>query len=124
MPQEKIPPSIWILPLSFVLPITQLVIFFARFKKLPPGGLAEAFVFFPGGLLGAWGVITLMQRSVSMKAKNKVVEGFLYAVPFALLGGLMAGMILTPLVSATLAQAIPLILGAYLGYRVGLNSRN
>lgn len=117
--EKPIPSYAWVLPLSFVWPVTQLAIFYARFNRMPVSQIWESVVFLPGGLIGGYACIEMMRRSERILAKNKIVMGFLIASPFALFVSFGIGLLLPPWFGVTIAIGGILSLGSWLGYRAG-----
>ena len=115
---------LWLIPLSLVWPLAQLIIFYLRFQSLPPNGIAEAFVFLPFGLLAAFIFIFAWDKAVTKKQKWLSVLGYLLTSPIALIAAIGGGL-LHPYLGPAIYGAVPLIIGTSLGFFIGrLLNRN
>jgi hypothetical protein len=107
----------WILLLTLLFPIINLLIYFLRFGAPGSNLFLESLVFAPIGLLGALVLFYFYDRADTRIQKNAIIVGFLLAFPFALLGGLMGGLLGVP--ATILFGALPLIIGVLFGNWAG-----
>ena len=107
----------WILLLTLLFPIINLLIYFLRFGAPGSNLFLESLVFAPIGLLGALVLFYFHDRAESRIHKNSIIVGFLLACPFALLGGLMGGLLGVP--AAIQFGVLPLVIGVLLGNWAG-----
>ena len=112
----------WIVALLTVgWPLAQLGIFAARFGKLTTDILVESLVFAPLGFVSSLVLVGLLGASKHRRQRQAVILGYAVASPFALLASLLGGLILVPIVGATVAGLIPLSAGMLAGYLLGAN---
>jgi hypothetical protein len=104
---------LWMLFLTLLFPITNLVIYTVRFQA-PDGRLyLESLVFAPIGLIGGLIFFYFYDKAHRRVQKNSIIAGFLLAMPLAALGGLMGGLL--GLVGTIVFGALPLAAGIVLG---------
>ena len=119
--QAKSPTSfLWIVPLSLVWPAIQSVVFLMRFGRLPPLGIKGAGMFLPMGMLSG-GVLIVLCR-IAAGDCGRVIRGYLYATPVALIGSVVGGLLVPPAFATILFGALPLIIGSILGFKAGTDS--
>jgi len=107
----------WIIFLTLLFPILELLIFFVRFGA-PEGDLyQQSLTFLPIGLLGSLVLFYFYDKAETRIHKNMIIAGFVLAVPFALLGALGGGLLGTWAV--ILYGLIPLVVGVLLGNWLG-----
>lgn len=104
-----------IIPLAFAWPLLHFAIFVLRFGRTPTDSVL---VFLPMGVVSAFALAFMLNRSKSGRRKKWTVFGYLLAVPFAFLGSLMSGLVLPPIIGTIIYGASPLVLGTWLGYRL------
>ncbi len=100
-------------------PALQLLVFWLRFQRMPPEGMSAAFVFIPMGLVAGAVAAILMSRASTDRQRRATVWGYLAATPFAFLGALLGGLVLSGVWGPLVAGGIPLIIGAGIGFVVG-----
>jgi hypothetical protein len=100
-------------------PAAQLALFGLRFQRMPPGGVSDALVFAPMGLVAGIVGAALMRAATSARQRRAVVWGYGAACPFALVGSLLGGLVLPGLWGPLIAGAIPLSIGCLVGFAVG-----
>jgi hypothetical protein len=105
--------------LTLLWPVLHTLIFLVRFGNLPPDGLTEAVVFLPMGLVAGVALVLLVRRATSRRGQIGAIAGYLIAAPFALVGSLLGGLMLPPVVGTLIFGALPLIAGAVVGYAIG-----
>jgi hypothetical protein len=100
-------------------PTLELLVFWARFGQLPPGGAADALVFAPMGLASGLILAALLAGSSSARQRRFALSGYLLACPLAFLASLVSGLLL-PNVWGPLLFGVP-VLAAFsaVGYRLG-----
>jgi hypothetical protein len=108
---------IWFILLSLIWPLVQLLIFTLRFQRLPDN-IWESFYFLPMGIISAAFLLFMMSKAAERTTRVSTAVGYLVACPFALVGGLGGGLVLPPLLGATLFGSVPLLLGTAAGYGV------
>ena len=121
-PPQPVRPLAWVLAvvgLTLLWPGVQLLVFWLRFGRLPPGGAADALVFLPLGLVTAAGLVLLLRRARSRKQAVWTLVGYAVAAPLALVGSLAGGLLLPGAVGALIGGALPLAVGAVLGFLAG-----
>ncbi len=109
----------WSIPIAFIYPAIQIVIFMVRFGHLPVELALQSLIFMPTGLISGLVLIALLRRCKSFIRKICTCLGYLLITPLAILGSLLGGLVLPPLLGATLYGTVPLIIGSALGYWVG-----
>lgn len=105
----------WIGLFVVAWPAVHLLIFLLRFGRVPP--LFELLYFVPTGVLGAWLVSVLVGRSRSAGQTACVALGTLIAIPLAMAGNLLGGLL--GVVGVTAYGLAPLSAGAALGWLIG-----
>ena len=97
-------------------PALELAVFWVRFRHLPPNGPADALVFAPMGLVAGLVAALLMSRASSSCQRQFVLWGYAAASPFALLGGLLGGLVLAGIWGPLVFGAGPLAIGCVVGF--------
>lgn len=110
---------LWIIPLALLWPALHMLVFVARFGRLPDGGLGEAAVFLPMGVIAGAILLWFVGRARSRGRKLAAIAGYLAASPVAFIGSLLGGLIFEPFVGTLLYGVIPLALGSAAGYALG-----
>jgi len=111
---------LWSLPIALAWPVMQNILFFMRFGHLPLNVFASSFVFLPMGFLSAIILIFLVERSGSRSHKASAALGYVLASPFALLASLFSGLLVMPLLGTLIYGTVPLMIGTFIGYVIGL----
>ncbi|TAK11107.1 MAG: hypothetical protein EPO32_13350 [Anaerolineae bacterium] len=110
--------SYWLaLPLGLLGPAFYLVTFYLRFNRLEGQQFNESLKTFLPALLGGLFLVWLLNRAAIVKARRATWLGFLVALPFGLLGAAMGGLL--GIIGIILFGAVPLVIGAGLGFLVG-----
>ena len=110
---------LWSLPIALAWPVVKTLIFFYRFEELPFQILKSSLIFLPVGLISAVALIYMLERAGSINRKVSTVFGYLLASPFALIASMFSGFLLPSLISPLFYGALPLVLGAAVGYIIG-----
>src|SRR5512147_929466 len=111
-------PYWWSVPIGFVYPVLQVLIFLFRFRKLNTlGSPLDYLVFFAAGLAGALLLIFFLRRSRARVGRWVILCAYLLAVPLAL-AGMIVGGLLGP-VGIILFSFVPWALFMWLGYLAG-----
>ncbi|MDY0087495.1 MAG: hypothetical protein RBS78_02950 [Coriobacteriia bacterium] len=100
-------------------PLVELAVFWLRFRHLPPNGAAEALVFVPMGLLAGIVAASLMIRASTDRQRRSVMWGYLIASPFALVGAILGGLVLSGIWGPLVAGGMPLSIGCLGGFVIG-----
>jgi hypothetical protein len=100
-------------------PGVEIVVFWLRFRHLPPGGLPESWVFVPMGFVAGLVAVILASRASSQLQRRLVFRGYLAASPFAFVGALLGGLVLPGLWGPLVFGAVPLALGCVIGFVAG-----
>ena len=107
----------WILFLALLFPIINLIVYTVRFH-IPDSRLyLESLVFAPIGLIGGLIFFYFYDKSHSPVQKKAIIAGFLLAMPLAVLGGLIGGLL--GIAGAIIIGALPLAMGVLLGNYFG-----
>ena len=107
----------WILLLTLLFPVINLLIYFVRFGAPQSSLFLESLLFAPIGFLGSLVLFYFYDRADTRIHKNTNIVGFLLAFPFALLGGVMGGLL--GIAGAILFGVVPLVIGVLLGNWAG-----
>ncbi len=105
--------------LAVAWPALQLAIFWVRFGGMPPEGAQASLVFLPMGMVSAAAALWFWSASADSRQRRAVLYGYLVASPFALVGSLLGGLALPGALGALVLGAGPLVLGSWVGYRIG-----
>ena len=100
--------GLWLILLTLLWPGLHLLVFVVRFGRLSPGGVTDALVFLPMGLLAAAVLIILWAAAATRSRKIGLVLGYLLASPVAFIGALFSGLMLPPVIGTLLYGAGPL----------------
>ena len=100
-------------------PFVHLAVAYARSGRLPPGGIPDAFVFFPMGAISACVLTFFLWRAKSHKRRTSTALGYLFASPCAFVGSLMSGLMVTQPTGTLIYGAVPLVIGTVIGYAIG-----
>lgn len=109
---------VWLIFLSLIWPLVQVLIFGLRFQRLPDN-IWETFYFLPMGIISAAFLLFMLGKTAVRTTRVSTIVGYLVACPIALIGGLGGGLVLPPLLGVTLFGAVPLLLGTAVGYGMG-----
>ena len=109
---------VWLIFLSLIWPLVQVLIFGLRFQRLPDN-IWESLYFLPMGLISAAFLLFMLGKTAVRTTRVSTVVGYLVACPIALVGGLGGGLVLQPLLGGTLFGAVPLMVGTAVGYGMG-----
>ncbi len=110
---------LWVIPLALLWPVLQLLIASARFGPRDAAFIAESAIFLPMGAVSGAFLVYLWQRAASRRSRVGAVVGYVIATPVALIGSVLGGLMLPPLLGTLLFGAAPLLLGAAVGYALG-----
>lgn len=114
----KRPSLVWLINLTVLWPLVQVLIFRLRFGRLPPL-FPDSLVFAPMGFLSGFFLLALLGRTQNRTTRISAVVGYLVACPIAIVGALGGGLMLPPLLGVTIFGAVPLIAGTAVGYWLG-----
>ena len=109
---------VWLIFLSLIWPLVQVLIFGLRFQRLPDN-IWDSLYFLPMGLISAAFLLFMLGKTAVRATRVSTVVGYLVACPIALVGGLGGGLVLHPLLGVTLFGAVPLMVGTAVGYSMG-----
>ena len=109
---------VWLIFLSLIWPLMQILIFSLRFQRLPDN-IWESLYFLPMSIISAAFLLFLLDKTAERTTRVSTAVGYLVACPIALVGGLGGGLVLSPLLGVTLFGAVPLLLGTAVGYGMG-----
>jgi hypothetical protein len=120
-PSAKAPNTIYwlIIPLTLVWPAIHLLVFGLRFGRLPVEMVRLSAVFLPLGLISSLIFLYFLGRARAGAERRAVIAGYIIAFPFALLGSLAGGLVLTPIAGVTLFGLVPMLVGILGGYALG-----
>jgi hypothetical protein len=111
---------LWLILLTLLWPLIHVGVFFARFSALPTTqGSWLGAEFLPMGFVGGYALLALLERAKSSAQKWATGIGYLVASPLAFLLSLGGGLIIHPVVGATILGGGVLALGTWLGSWVG-----
>jgi hypothetical protein len=112
--------TLWLILLTLLWPLIHLGVFFARFGRMPTTeGSWLGAEFLPMGLVGGYALLALVERAKSSTQKWAAGTGYLLASPVAFVLSLSGGLIIHPVVGATILGGGALALGVWLGSWVG-----
>ena len=110
---------LWLIPLSLVWPLLHLMVFAYRFSRIDQAILAESWVFLLMGLVSGVVLLFLMEKAKNRTQKMSTLVGYLLLTPIAFVGSLLSGLMFPPAIGVILYGALPLSIGAALGYAAG-----
>ena len=115
---EKTIPYWWSLPIGFVYPILQVMIYLFRFGKLNTlASPLDYLIYFIAGVTGALLLIFFLRRSRKRMGRWVILGTYLLAAPLAL-AGMVGGGLLGP-IGVILFSLVPWALFIWLGYLAG-----
>ena len=114
----------WIISLTLIWPIAQLIIFYVRFGHLPNEILTQSLYFAPLGFFSALLLRYFQLRSNSTRQYWSTTIGYFLFAPVALFASLLSGLILPPLIGPLIYGIIPLAIGVVGGFFIGRALRN
>ena len=109
---------LWLIPLTLLWPLLQVVVFFIRFGDWP-GMVSYALVFLPMSLITGTIFLVLWTRVSRPAMKIGLFLGYLFSSPIALIGSLLSGLVYHPIIGTILWGAGPLVMGMLIGLLVG-----
>lgn len=110
---------LWSIPIALAWPLSQNMIYTARFGQLSIDALGSSMIFVPMGLISALMLVYLLDRAQTINQRVCTIFGYLLASPFAYFGSLLSGLILAPMMGTLVYGAAALVIGAVIGYVVG-----
>ena len=105
--------------LALAWPAAQLAVFWLRFGDMPPGGPGESLVFLPMSVVGAVAAVCLWSMADSRRQRHYVAASYLLAIPIALYGALVGGLVLPWFLGPLVFGGLPLVAGSYAGFVMG-----
>ncbi len=117
MPQPAKTPYWLALALGLLGPLFYLITFGARFGRLETQQITESLYTYLPVALGSLALVWLLNKAASQKARRLVWLGYLLALPVGMFGSTVGGML--GFLGVVLFGAIPLLVGAGLGYALG-----
>ncbi len=117
MPQPAKTPYWLALTLGLLGPLFYIITFAARFGRLETLQITESLTTYLPVALGSVALVWLLNKAASQKARRFVWLGYLLALPVGLYGSAIGGML--GFLGVILFGAIPLLVGAGLGYGLG-----
>ena len=109
----------WLLAITLVWPGIQILIFFTRFSRLPLDMLIQSLYFAPLGFLSGLLLLYFVYRAKSTGQRASTIIGYLIASPMAVIGSLLSGLLLPPLIGTVIYGMVPLVVGVLIGYTIG-----
>lgn len=109
---------LWSISVALIWPVVQIMIYTVRFGSPSLEVLSSSVIFLPMGFVSAIILICLLDRSGTRSQKASTIFGYLLASPFALIGGLLSGLMFPPLVGTLIFGTIPLTIGTVIGYLI------
>lgn len=108
--------SLWLIALTVLWPGLHTLVFLVRFGRLPTGGFGDVLVFLPMGLAAAVVLIALWASAGTHRRRMGLVLGYVLASPVALVGSVLSGLLLPPVLGTLLYGTGPLVVGMFVGY--------
>lgn len=105
--------------LAVLWPALQVALFAVRFGRVDGARVAESAVFLPMGIVGAVALAWCWTRARGTLGRAGAAAGYVLASPVALIGSLLGGLVLPPLVGTLLLGGLPLAAGAAVGGALG-----
>ena len=110
---------LWLIPLSLVWPVLHLLVFAYRFGRVDQAILIESWLFLLMGLVSGIVLLFLLEKATSRTQKISILVGYLLLTPIGFVGSLLSGLMFPPAIGVILYGALPLSIGAALGYAAG-----
>jgi uncharacterized membrane protein len=107
---------LWIVPISLILPVYQLFVFFVLNGYIGPM-IIGSLVFVPAGMLEGAALLSWLARAKSDRQRRNTLTGFVIGFMFAFIGSLVVPLILPNWLGATIGGAAPWLLCTWIGYR-------
>lgn len=111
---------VWLILLTVLWPILQLLVALIGFGRIDSALIGDSAVFLPMGLVGAIALVYAWRRAPDRRRRIGATVGYIAASPAALLGAILGGLALPPVVGTLAFGGLPLVAGVALGY--GLTS--
>ncbi len=108
----------WLVLITVIWPVAHVLVFLVRFQRVSADVIVQSLVFLPLGFLSALVLLRLLPKAVDRRQKTAVVAGYIVASPVAFIGSLLGGLMVTPLLGATIFGLIPLAVGMAIGFYV------
>jgi hypothetical protein len=120
-PQHRSSATIYwlILPLTLLWPAAHLVAFALRFGNLPIEMVRESLAFVPVGFISAVMLVFCAGMASRGKWRAITIAGYAVAFPFGLVFSLLGGLVVVPILGATLFGLVPMLLGILGGFFLG-----
>jgi hypothetical protein len=109
---------LWIGLLALIWPLTHYLVFVIRFPGSPPPE-PSPLIFLPMGAISGGILMYLVDLARSQQQRLLTVLGYALASPLAFIGSIGGGLILEPIVGATLLGVLPLAIGTLAGFWLG-----
>lgn len=109
----------WIIGLTILWPVSQLVVFLMRFGHLPNEVLMQSLAFAPLGFLSALMLVFFQNRSQTRTQYLCTTGGYVLLTPLAFVASLLSGLILPPFIGPLVYGLIPLTVGVVGGFFAG-----
>ena len=102
--------------LTLLWPILQIFVFRLRFSSVTLVMVLESLQFLPLGLFSGLIMGTLLKGAKTKREKLAILLGYIFAIPTAIFTSLLGGLVLNPIIGATVFGLIPLVAGMFLGF--------
>lgn len=113
--QNKTPSFLWAIPLGFLYPVLQVLIFYLRFGRLnQDSAFTDYASFFLSGALGAVLFIYFLRRSEEKPIRSLVMSGYAISLPLALFAMILGG--LFGIIGVVIFGALPSLILVPIGY--------
>ncbi len=103
---------------AILWPLVQVITFILRFPGNPVDYLGSL-IFVPMGAIAGGFLALWLNGAPASQHKLLILMGYLVACPIAFIGSIGGGLFLPPLLGVTIFGALPLIVGAWVGYLAG-----
>lgn len=105
--------------LTLLWPFSQLAIFIISFGGEFAPDVQGSVVFLPAGFLTGLFLLWHYAKATSSIERKCIFGGYIFALPVALYASLLSGLILQPLLGATIFGLIPIMIGVWIGRGLG-----
>ena len=101
--------------LTLLWPAIHLVVFLARFGRLPGDAIVDSAVFIPMGLVAAVAFLLIQSSVPTTRQKRALVAGYGAAIPVAYAGSLIGGLVTSAVGGSVALGSGPLLVGMLTG---------